>query len=240
MKQILGEKLEMKYLRYIGIVVFALFRKVFGLVWFYVALPFRRWARNVVYNYTLQNGLYLKRLLERPISELGQHEYLSKSFYGWKIAPYHDTNHGGYIEYRRVNKLTYLFAFWVIWGWVDDDSNHDTMDKGFTERVVRGEHFGFLPQRLRDYCAGIEWKAHGNTFDTGDALDSEFHWLASTLWLVRNTAYNFKYALHECRPEDKGHFYIRFPKLKWHFGYIPKQGSHYGRMVYFNEYWEKG
>lgn len=240
MKQILGEKLEMKYLRYLGIVVFALFRKVFGLVWFYVALPFRRWARNVVYNYTLQNELYLKRLLERPISELGQHEYLGKSFYGWKIAPYHDTNHGGYIEYKRVNKLTYLFAFWVIWGWVDDDSNHDTMDKGFTENVVRGEHFGFLPQWLRGYCADIKWKAHGNTFDTGDALDSEFHWLASTLWLVRNTAYNFKYSLHECRPEDKGHFYIRFPKLKWHFGYIPKQGSHYGRMVYFNEYWEKG
>lgn len=221
----------MKYVRYLLIVAFALVRKVIGLFWFYPVLPFRRWARSVVYNYTLQNGLYLKRLLERPISKVEG---------GWNILPYHGTKHGGYIKYRKVNKFTYLVAFWLVWGWVDDDSNHDTMDKGHTEKVITGEHFGWLPQWLRNCCKNIEWKSHGNTFDTGDALESEFHWLGSTLWLIRNTAYNFKYSLHECRPEDKGHFYIRFPALGWHFGFIPNEGSHYGRLVYFSEYYDKG
>jgi len=230
----------MKYLRYLAILAFALFRKVFGLVWFYVALPFRRWARSVVYNYTLQNGLYLKRLLDRPISQLGEHEYLGKKFYGWKIAPYHGTIDGGYIEYRKVSWLQYQLSYWLVWGWVDDDSNHDTMDKGHTDKVISGEHFGWLPQWLRDTCKNIEWKSHGNTFDTGDALDSEFHWLGSTLWLVRNTAYNFKYDLHECLPGNKWYFYKRFTTkwFDWHFGFIP-EGSHRGRLVYFAEYIDK-
>ena len=55
----------MKYLRYILILVLNLVGKVVGVPIFYLLLPFRAYARNRVYNYVLQNDVYLKRLEER-------------------------------------------------------------------------------------------------------------------------------------------------------------------------------
>ena len=54
----------MKYLRYILILVLKLVGKVVGVPMFYLLLPFRAYARNRVYNYVLQNNVYLKRLEE--------------------------------------------------------------------------------------------------------------------------------------------------------------------------------
>ena len=193
-----------KYIRYIGIMLFIPFRKVFGLVWYFAVVPFRGYARNVVHNYVLQNDIYLPRLLERPIIK-EQSRYI--------IQPYHGTQ-GGYIKYRYIYWLEYQLVFWLLWGWVDDDSNHDTMSGG----KIDGMYFG-------------------NAFDLGDkrAKYPEFKFKESTKWLCRNTAYNFKYSLHECLPTNKNFFYFKF--LGTHWGYLPN-GSHKGRLVYFKEYWE--
>ena len=54
----------MKYLRYILILVLKLVGKIIGVPMFYLLLPFRAYARNRVYNYVLQNDIYLPRLIE--------------------------------------------------------------------------------------------------------------------------------------------------------------------------------
>lgn len=198
----------MKYLLYVFVLLFTLFRKVFGLVWFYPAMLFRRYSRNVVHNYVLQNDIYLPRLWERPISR-------TDGMY--KIGAYHGTN-GGYIRYRKISWLEYQFAYWVLWGWVDDDSNHDTMSGG--------ERDGMM---------------YGNSFDLGDLRNDfpEFEFKESTKWLWRNTAYNFKYIQHECAKDSWKHFYFEFKN--WHFGYIPYGQGHEseGRLVFFSKYKNK-
>ena len=40
----------------------------------------------------------------------------------------------------------------------------------------------------------------------------------------------------EIRENDKNFFYVKLPKLGWHFGYIPHSNSvRKGRLVYFSE-----
>ena len=208
-----------KYMRYAGILVWTLFRKYFGLVWFYVALPFRKYARNVVYNYVLQNGLYLKRLLERPILSMT----VSPGVLSYKIAPYHGTD-GGYINHRKVSWLEYQLVYWFIWGWLDDDSNEDTFDKGHVATIMRGERLRWFPKKCLESVPEVQY---GNSFDLGDAREPAFHFWASTLWLWRNTAYNFKYMQwEENRPEML--FYHVVGGLG--FGYLPS-GRNKGRLV---------
>ena len=66
----------MKYLRYILILVIKLIGKLVGVPMFYLLLPFRAYARNRVYNYVLQNNVYLKRLEEKEY-KLSGFGYLS-------------------------------------------------------------------------------------------------------------------------------------------------------------------
>ena len=138
----MDERIKVKYLRYIGILFWTLFRKVFGLVWYYMAIPFRRYARNVVYNYVLQNGIYLKRLLDRPILGIPnkpQNLYIDNKYvFGYKINPYHKTD-GGYIKFRNISRIEYEFVYWFIWGWLDDDSMHDTMAVKYNVSIIHGE-----------------------------------------------------------------------------------------------------
>lgn len=198
----------MKYLRYVSIILFKLFAKVFGLLWFWVVVWFRAYARNRVYNYVLQNDVYLKRLLEREPEETSVGTYYFKNV--------HNVKHQGYLDKRYVSKLEYYFCFWFIWGWVDDDSNHDTMSGGVREDMV-----------------------YGNTFDLGDcrARFPELNFVESWKWLQRNTAYNFNYMLEECLPTNKNFFYYRFTNklFDWHFGYLPEGNKRAGRMVWFTE-----
>ena len=177
-----------KYIKYVGILLWTLFRKYFGLIWFWVALPFRKYARSVVYNYVLQNSVYLKRLLERPIIPIMGG--------GWVIRPYHGSE-GGYVEYRKVSWLEYKLVYWVIWGWLDDDSNQDTYAKGYNKTLFSGERMKWLPsfitKRLEaEYDKDVVF---GNSFDLGDRRgeNAAFEFWSSYLWTIRNTAYNFKY-----------------------------------------------
>ena len=203
-----------KYVRYVGILVWTLVRKAVGLIWFYIALPFRKYARNVVYNYVLQNGLYLKRLLERPIT---------RTNYGWEIAPYHYTD-GGYIKYRKVSWVEYHLVYWLIWGWLDDDSNEDTFDKGHVATITSGERLRWFPKKCLESVPKVQY---GNSFDLGDVREPAFHFWASTLWLWRNTAYNFKYMQWE---ENRPEMLFYHVWKGWEFGYLP-DGVNKGRLV---------
>lgn len=201
-----------KYLRYITILLWTAVRKVIGLLWYFIAVPFRKYARNVVYNYVLQNDIYLKRLLERPIVDSGN---------GWTIKPYHGTA-GGYITFREVSFIEYQFVYWFIWGWLDDDSFCDTTSKVFLEEHIKDE-------RLQQIHPDIKLltcldKCNGNAFDKGDAIESNWCWWMSIKWNIRNTAYNFKYMQwEENRPEML--FYHKI--YNYHFGYKED-----GRLVF--------
>ena len=206
----------MKYLRYIAIIAFKLFAKVFGLVWYWVAVPFRAYARNTVHNYVLGNGVYLNRLEEREPTLVGSGYQLKDVHH---VKDRNDKNIVGFIKYRKVSWLEYQLVFWLLWGWVDDDSNHDTMSGGQRDGMV-----------------------YGNTFDLGDVRGQypEFEWKESTAWLVRNTAYNFNYMFEEIAENSKYNFYYKFNKLGWHFGFIPYTNStRQGRMVWFSEDYNK-
>ena len=206
----------MKYLRYILILVLNLVGKVIGVPMFYLLLPFRAYARNRVYNYVLQNNVYLKRLEEREYKLSGFGYAITKASHK-KFR----LNGLGFIEYKKVSFLEYCLALF-IWVWFDDDSNYDTHDG-----VETNETFD---------------KPFGNTFDLGD-LRAEYpivDGMKTFKWICRNTFYNANYMFEEIREKDKNFFYIQFPKLKWHFGFIPYTNStRKGRLCFFREDYDK-
>ncbi|QJT71032.1 hypothetical protein GR7B_00234 [Vibrio phage vB_VcorM_GR7B] len=217
----------MKYVYFISVVLFTLLRKVVGLVAFWFALPFRGYARNVVYNYRLNHGKYLKRLWERPIR-------LSEDMSVFIIDPYHGTE-GGFIRCRDVSHIEYFLVYWFIWGWLDDDTNYDTMCLGFTEKVLTGEHpKGWFTKLFRKQLEGavvtMTNSLYGNSFDLGDrrACEPLFSFPASLLWLMRNTAYNFKYSQYETLDESRVFYFEIFNRA---FGWKP-EGIICGRQNY--------
>lgn len=206
----------MKYLRYVSILVLKLVGKIIGVPMFYILLPFRAYARNRVYNYVLQNNVYLKRLEDKNyVLENGVYYPLNLSKKNYKLRD------KGYIKYKKVSKLEYFLALF-IWVWFDDDSNYDTHDGSEKEETVL--------------------KPFGNTWDLGD-LRGEYPIVdmkKTFFWICRNTFYNANYMFEEIRENDKNFFYIQFPKLGWHFGYMPYSNStRKGRLVYFSEDFDK-
>ena len=206
----------MKYLRYILILVLNLVGKVVGVPMFYLLLPFRAYARNRVYNYVLQNNVYLKRLEEREYKLSGFGYAITKASHK-KFR----LNGLGFIEYKKVSFLEYCLALF-IWVWFDDDSNYDTHDGVETNETLD--------------------KPFGNTFDLGD-LRAEYpivDGMKTFKWICRNTFYNANYMFEEIREDDKNFFYIQLPKLKWHFGFIPYTNStRKGRLIFFSEDYDK-
>ena len=202
----------MKYLRYALILVLKLVGKIIGVPMFYLLLPFRAYARNRVYNYVLQNNVYLKRLEEREYKLSGFGYAITKASHK-KFR----LNGLGFIEYKKVSFLEYCLALF-IWVWFDDDSNYDT-------------HDGIETNETLD-------KPFGNTWDLGD-LRSKYpivNGMKTFRWICRNSFYNFNYMFEEIREDSKYNFYIKLPKLGIHFGYIPYSNlTRKGRMVWFRE-----
>jgi len=201
----------MAYLEFIGILLFTLVRKTVGLVWYYFVVPFRFYARNAIYNYVLANDIYLARLNERKPIRVSYNRYV--------IKPYHGSD-GGYISYRKVSKLEYTLVFWFIWGWLDDDSNHDTFSGEFNQTIIDGERKAYLPKfvinsLVRDNNTENH-KVFGNAFDIGDKRRQypEFGFWSATLWNIRNTGYNFQYKFNE-RRDQPFCFTIRGRKYGW-------------------------
>ena len=206
----------MKYLRFIVILISKLVGKIIGVPMFYLLLPFRAYARNRVYNYVLQNNVYLKRLEEREYKLSGFGYAITKASHK-KFR----LNGLGFIEYKKVSFLEYCLALF-IWVWFDDDSNYDTHDGNESEETIN--------------------KPFGNTFDLGD-LRAEYpivDGMKTFKWICRNSFYNFNYMFEEIREDSKYNFYIKLPKLGIHFGYIPYSNStRKGRLCFFREDYDK-
>ena len=204
----------MKYLRYILILVLSLIGKVVGVPMFYLLLPFRAYARNRVYNYVLQNNVYLKRLEEREYKLSGFGYAITKASHK-KFR----LNGLGFIEYKKVSFLEYCLALF-IWVWFDDDSNYDT-------------HDGIETNETLD-------KPFGNAFDLGD-LRAEYpivDGMKTFKWICRNTFYNANYMFEEIRENSKYNFFkvIKIFGFTTVWGYIPYANStRKGRLVYLRE-----
>jgi len=185
----------MRYLRYTLILLWTLFRKVFGLAWYPIVAPHRKYARNTVYNYVLSNGLYLPRLnRDVPISK------------------------------RNVSWIEYQLVYWLIWGWLDDDSYCDTSSERFMlewEDGTRG---------TRDNSKYLA-KCNGNAFTLGDTIESNWCGMMAYLWNVRNTAYNFKYMQWE---ENRHKYLFYYNVFGYEFGYHTEESDskHVGRLVF--------
>ena len=173
----------MKYLEYTSLLFWHLLSKIIGYVWFFAAVPFRRYANNVVFNYLLQNGIYLKRLRERFIISICITPYIL----GWDIESDH-CQEKGFIHYRKVYWLEYQLVYWLIWGFLDSDANDDTFDIGRVEELRKESKVWAF------FLHGAKRKRFGNAFDLGDNIEPNFHFFASMFWNTRNTAQNFLYA----------------------------------------------
>lgn len=204
----------MKYLEYILILAWHLLSKAIGYVWFFVVVPFRRYANNVVFNYVFENRIYLKRLLERPIEEYSDY---------YVIQPYHGTG-GGHIHKRKVSWLEYQLVYWFIWGFLDSDANDDTFDISRVEELRKeSKLYAFL---LR----GCQRKQYGNAFDLGDCRGDNFHFFASLFWNTRNTAQNFLYMQFQKKTQPFLHTVFG---RKWGWD-LCEDGKSY-QLVYFKK-----
>ena len=206
----------MKYLRYILILVLKLVGKIIGVPMFYLLLPFRAYARNRVYNYVLQNDIYLPRLIER--NWYNRNETMCY-FPQNKSRKVFNLKNDGYIKYKKVSFLEYCLALF-IWVWFDDDSNYDTHDGVETNETLD--------------------KPFGNAFDLGD-LRAEYpiiDGMKTFKWVLRNSYYNANYMLEEVRESDKNFFYfqVKLFGFRTHWGFIPYSNStRKGRLVYWTE-----
>lgn len=175
--------------------------KVVGRVMVWPAIPFRAYARNVVYNYVLQNNVRLKRLEERKPTFVGD---------GWTLQDVHNltlfNGQGirGYIKQRKVNKLQFYLTVLLVWGWLDDDANEDTTDLDYIKTLVDKERYQVGSRLLRPLLKNVPVRernggevVYGNAFDLGDTRDryAYFHPLATWFWNRRNTAMNWQYLL---------------------------------------------
>ena len=210
----------MKYLRYILILVLKLVGKVVGVPMFYLLLSFRAYARNRVYNYVLQNDIYLPRLIER--NWYNRNETMCY-FPQNKSRKVFNLKNDGYIKYKKVSFLEYCLALF-IWVWFDDDSNYDTHDGVETNETIN--------------------KPFGNTFDLGD-LRAEYpivDGMKTFKWICRNSFYNFNYMFEEIRENSKYNFFkvIKIFGFTTIWGYIPYTNStRKGRLCFFREDYDK-
>lgn len=187
----------------IEIMIFIL--KVWGRVWVFVAIPFRGYARNVVYNYILQNNgrEWLKRLWERNPKP-------APGIVGWVMSQEDNKDHGklltrnGYIKWRKVNSLQFWLVFVFIWSWLDDDSVNDTTDIGHINRMRSGSQPFFLfvipTLIIRPFIKNSKLPDQfgdnfGSSFDLGDNIKPYFNWWQAFLWNDRNTWMNGQYLL---------------------------------------------
>ena len=170
--------------------------KVIGLFWIYPCIYFRAYARNVVYTYILERNKYnlLGRLWERkPVALSSKWALLRKKniIYGKQLE------YDGFIKYRKVSAVKFYLVVFFIWGWLDDDANHDTTDLGYMNSWLIGERSEyFIAPVVRRLIMHVDWnQVFGNTFDLGDVRAEHpfFNFWCTFFWNMRNTGMNFKY-----------------------------------------------
>ena len=173
---------------------------IIGKVWVFAAIPFRRFARNYVYNYVLDRARHdlLSRLWQRhPLGGVTTYWLMSTEN---TIHPSLGTD--GAIHRVKTNTLVFWLVVIFIWGWLDDDSVHDTTDLNHIRSLKEGKQFAWETKLIQPWFNKYEVPTDvefGATFDLGDerADPPYYNWVATFLWNFRNTAMNFKYLLLE-------------------------------------------
>ena len=88
-----------KYIKYFLLVALAVFTKIAGnLGWFFIAVPFRKYAREVVYSYALEHGIKIKRLMERNQART----YILS---GWVLDDIHNVGITGYVRKHDIGAI---------------------------------------------------------------------------------------------------------------------------------------
>ena len=198
----------MKYLYYLFVLFTVILRRlVFPLI--FIAIPFRKYLNNTVFNYYLQNGIKIKRLEERTPKKVHS---------GWKLANQH-SNDSGFIKYTKVSKIKYYIAL-LPWLLLDADCNEDTYDKGFNETIISKQRKAWMPKIIVKHLTKDVVKADnniliGNTFDLGDRrVDEPLYGFWSVFWwTLRNPAYNFNYKFNQMPKNGKEFKIVVFGRL---------------------------
>lgn len=231
------ERIDMKYVWYMMRVLGKVVVKVYP--YLVVTLPhvilayaLRRYANNAVFNYVLQNGLHLPRLMERKPKLDGD---------VYRLYPTKKLATEGYIKYRKISKVEYWLVLWGLWIWSDSDSNHDITDAHMARNNIAERYPKWVQDRMSTEANECVDELYGNRFELGDARTNVSFWkypLIGVWWAMRNTSYNYNYMFEEIAEHDENNFYWR--GKKWHFGYIPYSNSkRKGRLVYFTEDYDK-
>ena len=190
----------MKYIYYILVLLTVILRRVlFPLV--FIAIPFRKYLRNTVYNYHLNNDIKLKRLYERnPVLTRCQIAINHKC---WILDGGSHSSCRGIVERNPITRIEYLFAL-SLWLFLDDDCNEDTYDKGFNETIINGERKKWMPEFIKSKLRKAVDRANmmhvrGNSFDLGDTRADYplYEFWSVLLWSLRNPAYNFNYKFNQ-------------------------------------------
>lgn len=181
----------MPYIKWTLLALFKPIRKILGLAWVFPVIPFRAYVRNYVYNYFLQSGRIPKRLAERSPRW---------AVVGWELQDIHSVGRKGFVYHRSIHKAWAWVLILLAWGFLDDDSNHDTSDAGHIKRFLEMDTWRY-GQLQRDSITS--WlnadPTYGNTFDLGDlrASDPEYNFWSTLVWNTRNSAYNFDYLWYQ-------------------------------------------
>ena len=190
----------MKYLYWFLILLTVVLRRiVFPLV--YLAIPFRSYIRNVVYNYHLENRVLLKRLFER-------NPKLSNDGSRWILDNHGHGNKDGYVIRRKIPWMLYYLVL-PLWLLLDDDANQDTYDAGFNKTIISGERKKWMPLFIKKKLSkGVKLSdmtpLFGNAFDLGDARSEQplYEFWSVLFWSLRNPAYNFNYKFNQLTDPD--------------------------------------
>ena len=191
----------MKYLYWFMILGFVVLRRII-FPFIYIAIPMRDYLRNTVYNYHLNNGIMLKRLLERKPEQSEDGKY-------WILNGGSHSSTKGLVERKNVNGLEYYMIL-PLWLLLDDDCDEDTYDKGFNQTIINGERKKWMPEFIKSELRKAVDLANmnpvkGNSFDLGDIRTQYplYEFWSVLLWTLRNPAYNFNYKFHQMCDESK-------------------------------------
>jgi len=193
----------MKYLYYLFVLFTVILRRlIFPLI--FLAIPFRKYLNNTVFNYHIQNNIKLKRLEERTPKRV---------YGGWELANRHSGT-SGFIKNNPTSSIKYYLAlpFWLL---LDADCNEDTYDKGFNETIISKQRKAWMPNfivkcLIKDVVKADESNLIGNTFDLGDRRAEKplSGFWSIFWWTLRNPAYNFNYKFNQI-PKNGKEFQIQ-------------------------------